>query len=140
MNNCFRVHTPLGCVLPELALLPRVIGFLRTLVALFCMKCVCAEFLSHVELCDPIDCSPLGSLFMEFSRQEYLSGLTFPTPGSSLSHFPIVKTPFILSSTTYCFYQNVFAILGKSPEFSSWVFCVFLGTSRIQLHKSLCTF
>ena len=94
MNNCVRVHTPLGCVLPELALLPRVTGFLRTLVALFCMKCVCAEFLSHVELCDPIDCSPLGSLFMEFSRQEYLSGLTFPTPGS---HSNILYLIFQLS-------------------------------------------
>ena len=31
-------------------------------------------------LCDPIDCSPLASLFMGFPRQEYQSGLPFPTP------------------------------------------------------------
>ena len=31
---------------------------------------------------DPIDCSPPGSsLSMEFSRQEYWSGLPFPSPG-----------------------------------------------------------
>ena len=32
-------------------------------------------------LCDPIDCSPLGSLSMGFSRQKYWSGLPFPSPG-----------------------------------------------------------
>ena len=32
-------------------------------------------------LCDPMDCSPPGSLSMEFSRQEYWSGLSFPSPG-----------------------------------------------------------
>ena len=26
-------------------------------------------------------CSPAGSLFMEFSRQEYWSGVPFPSPG-----------------------------------------------------------
>ena len=32
-------------------------------------------------LCDPMDCSPPGSLSMGFSRQEYWSGLPFPSPG-----------------------------------------------------------
>ena len=32
-------------------------------------------------LCDPIDCRVLGSYVMEFSRQEYWSGLPFPSPG-----------------------------------------------------------
>ena len=32
-------------------------------------------------LCNPLDCSPLGSLSMGFSRQEYWSGLPFPSPG-----------------------------------------------------------
>ena len=31
-------------------------------------------------LCDPIDGSPLGSLSLGFSRQEYWSGLPFPSP------------------------------------------------------------
>ena len=36
---------------------------------------------SCLTLCDPMDCSLLGSLSMEFSRQEYLSGLPCPSPG-----------------------------------------------------------
>ena len=41
-------------------------------------------------LCDPIDCSPAGymfmecSMFMEFSRREYWSGLPFPSPRGQL--------------------------------------------------------
>ena len=31
--------------------------------------------------CDPMDCSLPGSSSMEFSRQEYWSGLSFPPPG-----------------------------------------------------------
>ena len=31
--------------------------------------------------CDPMDCSPSDSLSMEFSRQEYWSGLPFPSLG-----------------------------------------------------------
>ena len=31
--------------------------------------------------CDPMDCSPLGPSVMAFSRQEYWSGLPFPSPG-----------------------------------------------------------
>ena len=33
-------------------------------------------------LCDPIDCSPRSSSVMGFSRQEYWSGLPFPSPKS----------------------------------------------------------
>ena len=32
-------------------------------------------------LCNPMDCSLPGFLSMEFSRQEYLSELPFPSPG-----------------------------------------------------------
>ena len=32
-------------------------------------------------LCDPMDCSLLVPLFMDFSRKEYWSGLPFPSPG-----------------------------------------------------------
>ena len=31
--------------------------------------------------CDPMDCSPPGSFVHGFSRQEYRSGLPFPSPG-----------------------------------------------------------
>ena len=33
-------------------------------------------------LCDPMDCSHPLTLSMEFSRQEYWSGLPFPSPGN----------------------------------------------------------
>ena len=36
---------------------------------------------SHVQLCDPMDCSPPGSSVHGFSRQEYWSGLPYPPPG-----------------------------------------------------------
>ena len=32
-------------------------------------------------LCNPMDCSPPSTSAMEFSRQEYWSGLPFPSPG-----------------------------------------------------------
>ena len=32
-------------------------------------------------LCDLVDCSPPGSSVHGFSRQEYWSGLPFPSPG-----------------------------------------------------------
>ena len=40
---------------------------------------VCAQ--PCLTLCNPMDCSPPGSSVMEFSRQEYWSGLPFPSPG-----------------------------------------------------------
>ena len=36
---------------------------------------------SWLTLCNPMDCSPLGSPVHVFSRQEYWSGLPFPTSG-----------------------------------------------------------
>ena len=35
---------------------------------------------SHARLCDPMDCSPPAPLSVGFSRQEYWSGLPFPSP------------------------------------------------------------
>ena len=36
---------------------------------------------SCLNLCSPMNCSPPGSSFMGFSRQEYWSGLSCPPPG-----------------------------------------------------------
>ena len=41
-------------------------------------RCICAQL--YLTLCSPTDCSPLGSSVHGFSRQEYWSGLPFPTP------------------------------------------------------------
>ena len=35
---------------------------------------------SCTTLCDPVNCSPLGSSVHGFPRQEYWSGLPFPSP------------------------------------------------------------
>ena len=37
---------------------------------------------SRLTLCDPMDCSPLGSSAHGISNQEYWSGLPFPPPGN----------------------------------------------------------
>ena len=44
-------------------------------------QCVCTCVLSHICLCNPIDIACQAPPSMEFSRQEYWSGLPFPTPG-----------------------------------------------------------
>ena len=43
---------------------------------------MCASVLSHVRLCNLVDCNPpgsSGSLSMGFPRKEYWSGLPFPS-------------------------------------------------------------
>ena len=50
-------------------------GPLCPLLAGYVLSCCVRLF------CDPMDCSPPGSLSMGFSRQEYWSDLTFPPPG-----------------------------------------------------------
>ena len=65
-------------------------------------------------LCDPMDCSLPGSQSMGFSRQDYRSGLPFPSPESwgvgcyfCLSHLLICTTIFHnqADSNTYYFLQ-----------------------------------
>ena len=48
---------------------------------IFSCVCCCLVAKSCLTLCHPMDCSPPGS--MEFSKQEYWSGLPFPSPGGS---------------------------------------------------------
>ena len=44
--------------------------------------CVCLHVLNCVQLfCNPMDCNLLGSSVHGISRQEYWSGLPFPSPG-----------------------------------------------------------
>ena len=57
--------------------------------------CVQAQSLSHVWLCDPMDCSPLGSSAMGFFRQEYWSRLSFPPPGDL--PYSEIKLAFLVS-------------------------------------------
>ena len=46
------------------------------------MPCVCTCSVAQCPtLCDPMDCSHQVSMSMGFPRQEYWSGLPFPSPG-----------------------------------------------------------
>ena len=52
------------------------------LVSISILMRACSVTQSCLTLCDPTNCNPPGSpLSMGFSRQEYWSGLPFPTPG-----------------------------------------------------------
>ena len=58
--------------------------------------CVYVWVLSHVQLfVTPIDCTRQASLSMEFSRQEYWSGLLLPTPGDLPN--PVIKPKTLAS-------------------------------------------
>ena len=47
---------------------------------------------SYLTFCDPLDCSPPGSSVMGFSRQEYWSELSFPSPGDHCRLFTNLAT------------------------------------------------
>ena len=58
------------------------------------LACLPAKSLqSCLTLCDPMDCSPPGSLSMELSRQEYWSGLPCPPPGAMDLPNPRIELP-----------------------------------------------
>ena len=75
------LHVALGDhVLPLLSILPpqKSESYIAIDYSLICMH---GMLLSHVSLfCGPLDCSLPGSS-VEFSREEYWSGLPFPPPG-----------------------------------------------------------
>ena len=48
------------------------------------VKCESVSCSAVSDYLRPYDCSPPGSLSMEFSSQEYWSGLSFPSPGDLL--------------------------------------------------------
>ena len=74
-------------------------------------------------LCDPMDCSHQAPLSMGFSRQEYWSGLPFPSPGD-LPHpatepaslvSPALADRFFTTSATW----EALVFIGKSyPHFT----------------------
>ena len=58
-----------------------------TVCVCVCVRvCVCVCMLSHIQFfAVPWSIANQASLFMEFSRQEYWSGYTFPSPGDLLN-------------------------------------------------------
>ena len=47
----------------------------------YLIVCMCSVIHPCLMLCNPMDCSQQAPLSMEFSRQEYWSGLSCPPPG-----------------------------------------------------------
>ena len=54
-------------------------------VCVYVCVCVCLCAQSCLTCWDPVDLACQSPLYMEFSRQEYWSGLLFPTPGDLLN-------------------------------------------------------
>ena len=57
------------------------IGYSHLFTELKVYVCVCVKSLSRVRLCYPFTIARQVLLSMGFSRQEYWSGLSFPSPG-----------------------------------------------------------
>ena len=84
--------------------------------------CVCCVAQSCLTLWGPMDCNLPGPLFMEFSRQEYWSGLLFPTPGDLPGQGIEPESPaladgfFTTSATWEALYDPAFLLLDSFPK------------------------
>ena len=56
-------------------------GIFKNFILYWGIYCCCLVAKSCQTLCDPMDCRCQAPLSMELSRQEYCSGLAFPSPG-----------------------------------------------------------
>ena len=100
---------------------PKTLGYNTSLP--YCTSSVVLVAQSCLTLCDPMDCS-LPGFSMGFSRQEYWSGLPFPSPGNlpnpaiklrspALKADPLLSEPsaetiiFFLLFWNLCFKQHV---------------------------------
>ena len=81
---------------------------------------------SCLTLCDPMDCSHQAPLSMEFYRQEYCSGLAFPSPGDPSDpgiepRYPTLQADSLLSEN-----REVLNIISLT------------STQRIRIAKHIC--
>ena len=90
---------------------PQNQGTVRRWGGMYIYTYVCANSLQpYLTLCNPTDCSPLGSSAMGFSRQEYWRGLPFPSPrvlpdpGIKLASPALAGGFFTTSATRVCMY------------------------------------
>ena len=67
-------------------------------------------------LCDPMDCSLPGSFIHGISRQEYWSGLPFPSLGDLPNPGIKLRSPTLQPDTLHLSHQgSPFIIIGMSP-------------------------
>ena len=84
--------------------------------------CVCSVAQLCLPLWGPMDCNLPGPLFMEFSRQEYWSGLIFPTPGNLPEQGIEPESPaladgfFTTSAPLEALYDPASLLLGSYPK------------------------
>ena len=78
---------------------------------------------SCLTLCNPVDCSLPGSSVMGFSRQEYWSGLPFPSPED-------LPNPGIEQGLLWLLYRQTGSLPLAPPEKTNLhieaVFCLFI--------------
>ena len=90
---------------------------------------------SRLTLCDPMDYSFQGPLSMGFSRQEYWSGLLFPSPGDPPN--PGLKATSLVSPALA---GGLFTT--QPPRSTNTTTCILEDTSLKQLllylHQVLC--
>ena len=86
---------------------------------IFLNPCMCVLVTqSCLTLCNPMNCSRQAPLSIGFSRQEYWSGLPFPSPGDlpnqGIEHrSPALQAdPFLteLERSHYCRYESILAV------------------------------
>ena len=98
---------------------------------------------SCLTLCESMDCVACQApLLMEFSRQEYWSGLPFPSPGNlpnpGIKHkSPALQTFFILWGTRETFLYNTHTLfysifLITLPKTAGWLFSPKLSNALIR--------
>ena len=76
---------------------------------------------------DPMDCSLLAPLFMGFSRQEYWSGLPFPSPGD-------LPSPGIKPGLPHC--RQMLYHLSHQGRTQNTCFCLWPFKNRMSVSYS----
>ena len=74
------------------------------------------SYFSHVQLCDPMNCSPPGSSVHGILQQEYWSVLPCPLPGRGSSQ----PSDWTCISCVYICFKFSFCLVCSSPNFHSF--------------------
>ena len=95
------------------------------------MLCCAKSLQACPTVYNPMNCSPpVSSLSMGFSRQEYWSGLPFPSPGDLPKPGIEPRSP-VLSSFSFASFWSL-------PYWGLWELCIcVIPASTIPLHFSL---
>ena len=93
---------------------------------------------SYLTLCDHMDCSPSGSSSMGFSRQEYWSGLPFPSPGDLLDPGIEPTSPALQADSWPLSHLGRYECRNGGGETRGWVTVSSLLPSEMAPSYNLC--